>query len=87
LYLKQKGDVMARNETTVGFEVYELPTYTTSSTELAEKMKVDYPTAQGYIKMLVKLGLAREVGSRKVDGKKGKPTKLYEIPRAIRSAA
>ena len=78
---------MARNETTAGFTVYELPTYRTSSAELADKMKVDYPTAQGYIKMLVKMGLAAEVGSRKVDGKKGKPTKIYEIPRAIRSAA
>lgn len=78
---------MARNETTVGFEVYELPTYRTSSAELAEKMKVDYPTAQGYIKMLVRMGLANEVGSRKVEGKKGKPTKIYEIPTAVRAAA
>jgi predicted ArsR family transcriptional regulator len=78
---------MARNETTVGFEVYELPTYTTSASELAEKMKVDYPTAQGYIKMLVKMGLATEAGSRKVAGAKGKPTKLYSIPTAIRAAA
>ncbi len=78
---------MARNETTVGFEVYELPTYRTSSAELAEKMKVDYPTAQGYIKMLVRMGLAAEVGSRKVEGKKGKPTKIYEIPTAVRAAA
>lgn len=78
---------MARQETTEGFVVYELPTYTTSATELADKMKVDYPTAQGYIKMLVKMGLAAEVGSRKVDGKKGKPTKLYEIPTGIKVAA
>lgn len=78
---------MARQETTEGFTVYELPTYRTSATELAEKMKVDYPTAQGYIKMLIRLGMAAEVGSRKVDGKKGKPTKIYEIPRAIKVAA
>lgn len=78
---------MARNETTAGFEVYELPTYQTSASELAEKMKVDYPTAQGYIKMLCKLGLAEVVGSRKVAGQKGKPTKIYEIPRAIQRAA
>jgi len=78
---------MARNETTAGFEVFELPTYQTSATELAEKMKVDYPTAQGYIKMLIRLGMASEVGSRKVAGQKGKPTKIYEIPTAIKVAA
>lgn len=78
---------MARNEMTAGFEVYELPTYRTSATELADKMKVDYPTAQGFIKMLIRLGMASEVGSRKVDGKKGKPTKIYEIPVGIKAAA
>ena len=76
-----------KNEVTEGFEVFELPTYQTSATELADKMKVDYPTAQGYIKMLIRLGMAREIASRKVEGKKGKPTKIYEIPVAIKVAA
>jgi len=78
---------MVRNEVTEGFEVFELPTYRTSATELATKMDVDYPTAQGYIKMLVRMGLGREVASRKVEGQKGKPTKIYEIPVSIKVAA
>jgi response regulator of citrate/malate metabolism len=78
---------MARNETMAGFEVFELPTYQTSAKEFAEKHKVDYPTAQGFIKFLVKQGVARQLQSRKIEGQKGKPTNIYEIPRDVRVAA
>lgn len=78
---------MARNEVTAGFEVFELPTYQTSAKEFAEKHGVDYPTAQGFIKFLLKAGVARQLDSRKVAGQKGKPTNIYEIPRNVRVAA
>jgi hypothetical protein len=83
---------MARNETTVGFEVYELPVvktavvvnslthYKTSAKEFAELHKVDYATAQGFIKLLVAKGVAYEVSKRKVVGARGKPTNVYELP-------
>jgi predicted transcriptional regulator len=67
-------------ETTEGFVVFDLPTYQTSAKEFAEKNDVDYATAQGFIKMLLKLGIAEQLQSRKVAGQKGKPTNIYEIP-------
>lgn len=75
---------MAQTETTEGFEVYELPTYRTSAKEFAEKEKVDYAVAQGFIKMLVNRGVAVQVASRKVEGQKGKPTNIYELPTDLR---
>jgi len=70
-----------------GFEVFEvltLPTYRTSAKEFAEKAKVEYAVAQGFIKYLVSQGVAREVEKRKVAGAKGKPTNVYELPTELR---
>lgn len=69
-----------KQETTDGFVVFELPTYRTSAKEFADKYGVDYPTAQGFIKYLVKRGVARQLEARKVVGQKGKPTNIYELP-------
>jgi len=75
---------MARQETSEGFEVLPLPTYRTSAKEFAEKTKVDYAVAQGFIKYLVSQGVAQEVEKRKVAGAKGKPTNIYELPIELR---
>jgi hypothetical protein len=71
---------MAQSELTEGFEVFELPTYQTSAKEFAEKEGVDYAVAQGFIKLLVKRGVAVQLASRKIEGQKGKPTNIYELP-------
>jgi response regulator of citrate/malate metabolism len=79
---------MARNETTVGFEVYSIgDTIKTSAKEFAEKHGVDYPTAQGFIKFLMSKGIAKQLASRKVEGQKGKPTNIYELPASVKVAA
>lgn len=70
---------MARQETSAGFEVYPLPVKT-SVKEFAEKHKVDYATARGFIEFLVASGIAEQLDSRKIPGKKGKPTNIYELP-------
>jgi hypothetical protein len=73
-------------EMTDGFEVLSLPeaTYRTSTKEFAEKAKVDYAVAQGFIKFLVSQGIAKEVEKRKIEGAKGKPTNVYELPCELR---
>jgi hypothetical protein len=48
--------------------------------ELAEANGLDYLEAQGFIKSLVKLGKAKMIAPRKVEGQKGKPTNIYLIP-------
>lgn len=58
-------------------------TNTVSIKELAESANLDYLEAQGLVKALVKLGVAKENGKRKVEGAKGKPTNLYAIPMCI----
>lgn len=74
---------MARQETTVGFEVYPI-CIKLSVKEFAEKHEVDYATAQGVIKFLEAKGLATKVGTKRtsVTGK-GKPTNIYEVPVAV----
>jgi hypothetical protein len=51
--------------------------------ELADANKLDYLEAQGFIKTLVKLGHAKQVAPRKVEGKKGKPTNVYVLPMCL----
>lgn len=75
---------MGRKETCDGFVVLPMPTYKTSAKEFAEKNGVDYPTAQGFIKYLVKCGVASSLPARKVEGQKGKPTNMYELPIEVR---
>jgi hypothetical protein len=57
--------------------------YEVSIKELAEGNGLDYLEAQGFIKTLVKLGVAKQVSSRKVVGQKGKPTNIYCVPSAM----
>jgi hypothetical protein len=45
-------------------------------------MGLDYAEAQGFIKTLVKLKAASQIGVRKAAGK-GKPTNLYALPMCI----
>jgi hypothetical protein len=47
-----------------------------------EAAGLDYVEAQGFIKALVKLKAAKQVGTRKAAGK-GKPTNLYAVPMCI----
>jgi len=54
--------------------------YEVSIKEFAEANGLDYLEAQGFIKSLVKLGVAQQISSRKVEGKKGKPTNIYFLP-------
>lgn len=51
--------------------------------EFGEANGLDYLEAQGFIKTLVKLGVAKQTSSRKVAGQKGKPTNVYTLPSAI----
>jgi hypothetical protein len=51
--------------------------------EFGEANGFDYLEAQGFIKTLVKLGVCKQVGSRKVEGQKGKPTNVYMLPIAL----
>jgi len=51
--------------------------------ELADANGLDYLEAQGFIKTLVKLGNAKAVRTRKVEGKKGKPTNIYMVPMCL----
>lgn len=46
---------------------------------LSEILKVDYADSRGMIKVLEKLGFAKEVEKKKDNGVKGKPTTFYEI--------
>lgn len=48
--------------------------------ELAEANGLDYLEAQGFIKSLVKLGKAKMIAPRKVEGQKGRLTNIYLIP-------
>lgn len=48
--------------------------------ELAEANDLDYLEAQGFIKTLVKLKVAKMGTPRKIEGAKGKPTNIYLIP-------
>lgn len=58
-------------------------THTVSIKELAEANDLDYLEAQGLIKSLVKLGIAKMTDPRKIPGAKGKPTNLYILPMCI----
>ena len=55
----------------------------TSIKEFGEANGLEYLEAQGFIKTLVKLGHAKQSGSRKVEGQKGKPTNIYLLPIAL----
>jgi predicted ArsR family transcriptional regulator len=75
---------MNKQETTVGFTVYELPTFQTTIKELAARIGVDDLAAQGFVKFLVAKGVARLITTRKTATGKGKPANVYEIPNELK---
>jgi len=52
-------------------------------TEFATAQGVDYAIAAGTIKFLTAKGLVKEAGSRSIEGKKGKPSALFDIPDTV----
>lgn len=46
---------------------------------LSELLQVDYADSRGLVKVLEKLGYAKEVDKQRPDGVKGKPTTFYQI--------
>ena len=51
--------------------------------EFATANGVEYPVAAGTIKFLVAKGLVKEAGSRSIEGKKGKPSQLFDVPDTV----
>jgi hypothetical protein len=52
--------------------------------QLAERLKVEYASAAGLVKVLVELGLARETGKEvKEEGKRGKGSTLWALPWSV----
>jgi len=47
--------------------------------EFSEIIQQDYLTTTALVKLMVSVGAAKEIGNRKIDGQKGKPSKVYEI--------
>lgn len=47
--------------------------------EFGEIIEQDYLTATALVKLMVKVGAAKEVGKRTVDGQRGKPSVVFEI--------
>ena len=47
--------------------------------EFSEIIQQDYLTTTALVKLMVTVGAAKEVGSNKVEGQRGKPSKFYEI--------
>ena len=51
-----------------------------SAKELAEVNGLDYLEARGFLETLVKLKACQVGKPRKIEGAKGKPTKIYLLP-------
>jgi hypothetical protein len=47
--------------------------------EFSEIIQQDYLATTALVKLMVTVGFAKEVGSNKVEGQRGKPSKIYEI--------
>lgn len=47
--------------------------------EFSEIIQQDYLATTALVKLMVTVGAAKEVGSNKVEGQRGKPSKVYEI--------
>lgn len=54
-----------------------------SSRELAERLGCDYLMANTLIRLFEQKGLARHVETRKPEGKRGRGTKVYEVPKEV----
>lgn len=53
---------------------------TCSAAEFAEKNKVDYAVASGFLKFLESKGVAKVISKRPNVNGKGKPTSIWAIP-------
>jgi hypothetical protein len=51
--------------------------------EFAEKHKVEYAIAMGFLKFMMVAGVVKEAGKRPAAGGKGKPSTLYTIPLSV----
>ena len=51
--------------------------------ELSESLGVDYIKASGLVACLVEQGAIKCVGSKSMEGKRGKPSSVYEFPEVI----
>jgi len=48
--------------------------------QLADQLKVEYAVASSLVKLIIASGKGREVGKVDMQGKKGKPSSIYELP-------
>ena len=51
--------------------------------DFAEKQGIDAIQANTLLQIMVKKGMAKIVGQHKIDGKKGKPANIFEIPESV----
>lgn len=51
--------------------------------ELADALKMDKLSVNGFLSIVEALGGVKKVGTRKVDGARGKPSNLFEVPEKI----
>lgn len=51
--------------------------------DFAEKQGIDAIQANTLLQIMVKKGMAKIVGQHKIDGKKGKPANIFEIPEKV----
>jgi hypothetical protein len=48
--------------------------------QLSEALKCDYAVASSLVKIMVAQGVCKTAGKVAVEGKKGKPSTLYDVP-------
>ena len=51
--------------------------------ELADVLKMDKLSVNGFLAVAEALGSVKKVGTRKVEGARGKPSNLFEIPESV----
>jgi hypothetical protein len=51
--------------------------------QLAEALQTDYLAASALVKFFVEQGIAKKVGNLVVEGQRGKPSAIYEIPNVV----
>ena len=51
--------------------------------EIAQNLGANYIEASGLVKILVTQGALKQVGSRSIDGQRGKPSAVFEVPEVI----
>lgn len=54
-----------------------------TTNQLAENLGVDYPAAQGLIKVLTSKGVVKIAGQQPPKSGKGKPSTIYAFPRSF----